>query len=66
MAVFWDVATCSLADIALMKVAVSSSGTSVNTYRTAQYNITEDSHLLSRHRENLKFTEVLRACMLTC
>jgi hypothetical protein len=43
MAVFWDVAPCSL--VALMVEAVSSFETSVNIYQTARRNISEDSHL---------------------
>jgi hypothetical protein len=51
MAVFWDVASCSLVEIdrstiiALMMEAVSTSETSATFYQTARRNIPEDSHL---------------------
>jgi hypothetical protein len=49
MAVFWDVARCSVVDIAsiiaLMMEAVSSSETSVSVYQTTRRKIPEDSHL---------------------
>jgi hypothetical protein len=40
--------------IALMMEAASTSETSVNFYHATQPNNTEDSHLHSRRRENLK------------
>jgi hypothetical protein len=39
--------------IALMMEAVSASETSVSIYQTARRNITEDSYLHTRRRENL-------------
>jgi hypothetical protein len=50
MAVFWEVASCSLADIdrhcdALMMEAVSSSETSVSIYQTTRRKIPKGSHL---------------------
>jgi hypothetical protein len=46
MAVFWDVAPCSLVDIDdVSKEAVSSCETLVNIYQTSQYYIPEGSHL---------------------
>jgi hypothetical protein len=52
MAVFRDVAPCSLVEIdrrgiALMMEAITTSETSVSFYQTTQWNIAEDSHLLS-------------------
>jgi hypothetical protein len=57
MAVFWDVAPCSLVDIdrrfrcayclhhqALMTETVSTSETSANIYQTTRRNIPEDGH----------------------
>jgi hypothetical protein len=55
--VFWDVAPCSLVEVfhqALMMEAVSTYETSVNFYQTTRRNIPEDSHLHTRHQENLK------------
>jgi hypothetical protein len=40
--------------IALMMEAASTSETSVNLYQTTRRNYPEDSHLHTRHRENLK------------
>jgi hypothetical protein len=40
--------------IALLMEAVSTSETSVNFYQTTQPNNPEDSHLHTRHRENIK------------
>jgi hypothetical protein len=40
--------------IALMMEAANTSETSVNFYETTRRNITEDSHLRIRRRENLK------------
>jgi hypothetical protein len=40
--------------IALMMEAASTSGTLVNFYQTKQQNNPEDSHLHTRHHENLK------------
>jgi hypothetical protein len=40
--------------IALMMDATSTSETSVNYYQTTRRNNPEDSHLLTRRRENLK------------
>jgi hypothetical protein len=64
MAVFWDVALCSLVDtdqcfrgITMME-AITSYETSVNIYQTTQCNIPEDSHLHTRHYENLKSHQV--------
>jgi hypothetical protein len=54
MTVFWDVALCNLAVIALMMEAANTSETSVNFYQTTRHNIPEDSHLHTRRRENLK------------
>jgi uncharacterized protein (UPF0179 family) len=61
MAVFCFVALCSLVEvlsledlIALMMEAASISETSVNFYQTTQCNKTEDSHLRTHRRENLK------------
>jgi hypothetical protein len=64
MAVFWDVVPCSLVLIltdvseelliTLMMEADSTSETSVNVDQTARCYILEDSHLHTRHRENLK------------
>jgi hypothetical protein len=58
MAVFWVVASCSLLAAfiisAPMMAAVSTSETSVNVYQTTRCNNTEDSHLHTRRRENLK------------
>jgi hypothetical protein len=53
MAVFWDVAPCSLVEsnrlisnfIALMMEAVSTPETSVSLYQTIRRNIPEDSQL---------------------
>jgi hypothetical protein len=45
LTVFWDVALCSLAMIALMMEAASTSETSVNFYQTTRRNIPEDNHL---------------------
>jgi hypothetical protein len=62
MAVFWDVAPCSVVEIdrrfrrgliALMMKAVSTSETSVNFYQRIRHNIPEESHLHTRLRENL-------------
>jgi hypothetical protein len=64
MAVFWDVALCSLVDInqclrgapnprcyiiTLMKEAVSFSEMSVNIFWSTQRNIQEDCHLYTQH-----------------
>jgi hypothetical protein len=64
IAVFWVVAPCSLVEvyqrfigtccIARMMVAESASETSVNFYQTIRRYNTEDSHLRTRCRENLK------------
>jgi hypothetical protein len=61
MAVFWDVAPCSLVEvyrrlraITLTMEAASTSETSVNFYQTTLRNIPEDSDLHTRSRENLK------------
>jgi hypothetical protein len=58
MAVFWDVAPCSLVEVtdvkealaasiirALIMDAASTSETSVNLYQTTRHNISADSHL---------------------
>jgi hypothetical protein len=52
MAVFWDVASCSLVEvyrrfIALMMEAASTAETSVNFYQNTRRNIPDDSHLVS-------------------
>jgi hypothetical protein len=49
MAVFWVVGL-----IALTIGAASTSETSVNFYQTTRRNNPENSHLHTRHRENLK------------
>jgi hypothetical protein len=49
MTVFWTVAP-----IALMIEAVSTSETSVRFYQTTRRNTPEDGHLHTRSRENLK------------
>jgi hypothetical protein len=62
IAVFWIVAPCSLVEvyqrfrgaIAMMMEAASISKTSVNFYQTTRRSNPEDSHLLTRRRENLK------------
>jgi hypothetical protein len=60
MAVFWDVAPCSLVEvnllIAQMMGAAITSETSVNSYQTIRRNILEDSHLHTCRRENLNVT----------
>jgi hypothetical protein len=64
VAVFWVVALCSPVEvqrrfralIASMMEAASTSGTSVNFYRTAQSNNSEDCHIHTRHTENLILT----------
>jgi hypothetical protein len=68
-AVFWIVAPCRLIEVygrfrgaycrammeaALMMKTVSTSETSVNFYQTTRRNNSEDSHLHTRRRENLK------------
>jgi hypothetical protein len=69
MTVFWDAAPCNLVDIdvselytasiirtiTLMIEAIKTSETYDNFYETISRNITEDSHLRARRRENLKF-----------
>jgi hypothetical protein len=56
MAVFLDVATCSLGvGFTMMMEAVRSSEMSVNIYQTASYNILGDSHLHTHCCENVKF-----------
>jgi hypothetical protein len=65
MALFWDVAPCSLVDltdvseeltavIALMMETVISSEMSVSIYQTTLCNILEDRCLHTCHHENLK------------
>jgi hypothetical protein len=44
-----------LSVIALMMEAASTSETSVNFYQIKRRNNSEDSHLHTRHRENLKY-----------
>jgi hypothetical protein len=59
MAVFWDVAPCSVVDtdvskkltasiirVMMMMEAANSSETSVNIYKTTWHNIPEDNHLI--------------------
>jgi hypothetical protein len=61
MAIFWDVAPCSLVDndqhfkviIALMKKTTSFSETMVNIDQTTWYKIPEASHLYTQCCENL-------------
>jgi hypothetical protein len=56
MTVFWDVAPSSVVElIAMMMEAESTSETSVNFYQTTRRNIPEDSHFLTRRRENLEY-----------
>jgi hypothetical protein len=43
--VFWNVAPCSIAEIALLMEAINISETSVNFYETTRRNILEDSHV---------------------
>jgi hypothetical protein len=45
MAVFWEVAPCSLVEVYLMMEAASTSETSVNFYQATRRNIAEDSHV---------------------
>jgi hypothetical protein len=70
MAVFWDVAPCSLVEvyrrfrgayclhlqvvITLMMEAASTFETSINFYQTTRCNIPEDGNLHARSLENLK------------
>jgi hypothetical protein len=63
MAVFWDVALCSLVEvsrrsasiiIAMKEEAASTSETSVNVYQTTRRKFPEDRHLHTRRRDNLK------------
>jgi hypothetical protein len=81
MAVFWNVAPCSLVEfnqsfrgayclhhqddtlIALMMGALSTYETLVNFYQTTQRNISEDSHLRTHHRENLKSHSFNTVCV---
>jgi hypothetical protein len=56
MAVFWVVAPCSLAMIALMMEAARTSETLANFYQTTRRYNQDDSHLQNRYlhrRENL-------------
>lgn len=48
MAVFWDVASCSMIEL------INDSETSVSLYQITQRNIPEDSHLRVHRRENLR------------
>jgi hypothetical protein len=58
LAVFWDVALCSVADIyLLMMEAVSSPETPLNIYHTTRRNIPEDSHLKTDLRTNFHVTQ---------
>jgi hypothetical protein len=54
MTVFWVVAPCSLAIIALMMEAARNSETLVNFYQTTRRYNPEDRHLRTHRRENLK------------
>jgi hypothetical protein len=66
MHVFWDVVPCHLVKmidvsemftfsiVALMMAAVSTLETPVNFYQSALRNVPEESHVHSRHHENLK------------
>jgi hypothetical protein len=64
----WDVTPCSLVKIdrrfininALMET-ISVTKTSVSIYMATRRNFTEDSHLYTRRRENLKFHRSLHA-----
>jgi hypothetical protein len=51
---FTDISVVNRAIIALKMEAASTSETSVNFHLTTRRNITEDSHLHTRCRENLK------------
>jgi hypothetical protein len=57
MAVFWVVAASS---IRAMMEAASTSETSANFYQTTRRTDTEDSHLHTRRRENLKSHKTMR------
>jgi hypothetical protein len=70
MTVFWDAAPCSLLEvyrrfrgaccaIALMMETANTSETPVSFYQATRRNILEDSHLHTRHRENLKSHQAL-------
>jgi hypothetical protein len=49
-----------------MMEAANTSETSVNFYQTTRRNSPEDSHLRTRHRENLKYSEISdRKTMMT-
>jgi hypothetical protein len=58
MTVFWFVALCTLVEVFRRfgdeMEAASTSETSVNFQQTARRNILDDSHLLTRRRDNLK------------
>jgi hypothetical protein len=69
MAVFWDLAPCSVVEIdrrfrgtyylhhqamTLIMEAESTSETSINFYETTRRKFQEDNHLHTRSRENLK------------
>jgi hypothetical protein len=45
--------------VALMIAAANTSETSVNFYQTTRRNISEDSHLHTRRRENLKSPQLM-------
>jgi hypothetical protein len=53
MAVFWDVAACSLV-IALKMEAINTSETSENFCQATPRNIPEDNHIYACRPENLK------------
>jgi hypothetical protein len=54
MTVFWVIAPCSLAMIALIVEATKTSETSVNFYQTTRRNNPEGNHLHTRCHENRK------------
>jgi hypothetical protein len=63
--VSFEVITAVSMKVALMMEAASTSETPVNFYQTTRRKNSEDSHLHTRRRENLKsriFKEVLSGC----
>jgi hypothetical protein len=56
---FTDISEVLAASFIMLKEAVRDSETSVNFHRTKRRNITEDSRLRTRHRENLKSHHIL-------
>jgi hypothetical protein len=69
MALFWVVAPCSLVEVyqrfILMMEAAGTSETPVNFYQTTRRNNSEDSHLQTRRRENLKSHDIHTSCLRT-